>query len=608
MKKWNYCIPAAILLSILLLQGCGSASFMKKEQIAALKYNETNKNQTIYFNKKYSIESDGSLIMRHHTIVKIGNNPGRTPDMLVVYDSPTLKLLSYNARTIKPDGDIQTYGSGDLGSVNLSSGRQISKSKIKIAPFEYSLEEGDIIEVLYESELSLPQLGIYFSKSEAGENAHNISFNIEAPSTEKILYQVYFDDQTPQITEKEGKKTYKFTWERTGSYTTASEFECRNQAPKVVVTSPLLQQISKDQKPSWKAFGSWYLNAISDKSDTPEMVKDIADSVTAGLDTNLEKMEAIFKYCTENYRYEQHYLEYGEVIPNKVSDIIKHKYGDCKDYSFLMYELANSVGIPAKLALCHRGRGRFHPVKMPVSQFNHCILALEDNGQYYWYDGTNQTGMGGITLDDLINQYALVIDEESSKMELIKEHPGSGIDIYAEMTMSGKNLKGVVSFALQYQYGIMFSYIEKYLNKNDFLEMLGRWIKNNIDDQIIINNIKTSGTDSSYTITTSCEFPNVITKINGKCYFKPANIVKNILPFRYKNSDPDEIFYNPYFSRVNIDINLRNGLVSGNDHIRYKYYLPPGPFKDEERKLFLDNFNKTKDKLEKSIIISPRDI
>ena len=62
-------------------------------------------------------------------------------------------------------------------------------------------------------------------------------------------------------------------------------------------------------------------------------------------------MDAIAKYCQNNIRYEQVYIEKGEIIPNNYETIINNKYGDCKDYSVAIYCLAKSIGLNPNLAI-----------------------------------------------------------------------------------------------------------------------------------------------------------------------------------------------------------------------------------------------------------------
>jgi len=42
-----------------------------------------------------------------------------------------------------------------------------------------------------------------------------------------------------------------------------------------------------------------------------------------------------FRILSKNIRYEQEYIEHGEIIPNAAYLIFSRKYGDCKDYARL---------------------------------------------------------------------------------------------------------------------------------------------------------------------------------------------------------------------------------------------------------------------------------
>ena len=100
-------------------------------------------------------------------------------------------------------------------------------------------------------------------------------------------------------------------------------------------------------------------------------------------------MDAIFEYCQKNVRYEQVYLDFGEIIPNISTVIFDKKFGDCKDYAILIYTMAKCADLDPHFAICYRGRRRMMIEEIPVSQFNHAFIHFKYQGNDYWYDGEN---------------------------------------------------------------------------------------------------------------------------------------------------------------------------------------------------------------------------
>lgn len=82
--------------------------------------------------------------------------------------------------------------------------------------------------------------------------------------------------------------------------------------------------------------------------DGPHMIniKDLAEKVTAGARTPLEKSEAVFNYIAANYPWAGA-REYStiECIPQYVID---QKHGDCGQVSLLYISMMRSLGIPAR--------------------------------------------------------------------------------------------------------------------------------------------------------------------------------------------------------------------------------------------------------------------
>ena len=360
----------------------------------------------------------------------------------------------------------------------------------------------------------------------------------------------------------------------------------------------------------WKDFGNWYLDLIASKTAANEKIVAMAQEITMGTITAKEKMDAIFEYCQKNVRYEQVYLEKGEFIPNDYQTILARKYGDCKDYSLLMYVLAKSIGVNPNLALCYRGRGVKFYEDITVSQFNHAIVYLNDAGHDYWYDSTNRIGIPGVTTKDLMNATALILEQHNSRLTTIAESPDNKLQIEGAFTYKNKGLVGEIKISLFCQFAIDFFYEEMYLNKADMLSFLIKWTKMNINDELIFKAISYQKQDQRFIINATCEIPNAFLEIDTCLYSSFARIFNRFFPEADKKFNPDQIFYFPYYNRIGIDLIFNNlsepvaevGLAAQqNFNWKYDYALPVGPFDQYQKADFLTRWNLTISEFNKTI-------
>ncbi|HEX9972990.1 MAG TPA: transglutaminase domain-containing protein, partial [bacterium] len=456
---------SVILILMLVIGGCKKI-FLTDDSISSLTSPAAKNNLVIYYHTHYTITGDGRLFEKNHSLLKIGENLKAVPQFFYVFDGSVEKLTDFSAKIRQANGSVKTYNKGDLLTQRLSDRYRISELKARYLPIMTSIAVGDLIETVSTHELKLPPLGIRFSPSEIGEQAANISCTIEMPLQDSLSFKIANDTLSPKISYQAKSKLYRFEWNGYAPQSQRHSFTNRNNAPEILAAFPRFRDFSSKKMVrinDWKDFGNWYLDLIASKTAANEMIASLAQEITMGTTTAKEKMDAIFEYCQKNVRYEQVYLEKGEFIPNDYQTILARKYGDCKDYSLLMYVLAKSIGVNPNLALCYRGRGVKFYEDITVSQFNHAIVYLNDAGHDYWYDGTNRIGIPGVTTKDLMNATALILEKNNSRLTTIAESPGNKLQIEGAFNYNNKGLVGEIKISLFCQFAIDFFYEEMYL-------------------------------------------------------------------------------------------------------------------------------------------------
>jgi tetratricopeptide (TPR) repeat protein len=127
---------------------------------------------------------------------------------------------------------------------------------------------------------------------------------------------------------------------------------------------------------------SWVAMADSRLRVTPE-IQSLADQITSGITDRRAQAEAIDRWVKRNIRYVALYLDAAAGwIPHEPNEIIKLRYGDCKDHATLMGALLAAKGIASEAVVINAGNVYTLPQVAVRGYFNHMIIYLPEFGLY----------------------------------------------------------------------------------------------------------------------------------------------------------------------------------------------------------------------------------
>ncbi len=189
-------------------------------------------------------------------------------------------------------------------------------------------------------------------------------------------------------------------------------------APKA---SELVPTIIGSSFRSWDDFRNWYRGATAGFTDPDPQVREMAEKLTKGKTTREEKLQAIFNFVADDIRY-VNYTSAELWLPNRPSQLLARRQGDCDDKAMLLITLLKSVGIDATEVLIQtRYTGQPSVLlseKAAIPLFDHGIAYLPaSNGQPpVWLDATSpQSRLGTLPSMDA-RTYAMFVSEGPAKM------------------------------------------------------------------------------------------------------------------------------------------------------------------------------------------------
>ena len=157
---------------------------------------------------------------------------------------------------------------------------------------------------------------------------------------------------------------------------------------------------------TWADIGRWYAEILKNRYAW-EQLKPIALLT----DDTSEYCRKAYDDVINDYRYVSISIGVGGWQPRLFDDIIKTKYGDCKDLAMLLLSELRSKNVETYPALIlTRGVGILDTA-FPNFGFNHLITASISNGDTVWMDPTcRNCPLGQIPWTDQ-NTYALIITD-----------------------------------------------------------------------------------------------------------------------------------------------------------------------------------------------------
>ncbi|MBB1287179.1 transglutaminase domain-containing protein [Flavisolibacter sp. BT320] len=135
---------------------------------------------------------------------------------------------------------------------------------------------------------------------------------------------------------------------------------------------------------------AWYKKIVSLCKNDAALIKAKALEITAGANTDMDKIKGILYWVYENIRYVAFEDGIAGFKPDVAQNVLQKKYGDCKGMANLTKELLVALGFNARLAWIGTNRIRYDYSTPALCVDNHMICCLIYGGKKYFLDGTEQ--------------------------------------------------------------------------------------------------------------------------------------------------------------------------------------------------------------------------
>ena len=173
-----------------------------------------------------------------------------------------------------------------------------------------------------------------------------------------------------------------YIWERTD----VPELRLDSDRPRWHWPFPWVQL---SEAASWREVVAWGLKYYATPDRTSAPLTAVIDDIAGSSADPAERIAAVLTFVQSEVRYLGIEIGPGSHAPRHPDEVLRRRFGDCKDKTMLMVTMLDRMGIDAAPALVNTGYthtlSSYHP---SPHLFDHVIVRVRHAGRTYWLDPT----------------------------------------------------------------------------------------------------------------------------------------------------------------------------------------------------------------------------
>ncbi len=250
----------------------------------------------------------------------------------------------------------------------------------------------------------------------------------EATFTLLVPKDSYFKFKTYNMSplESKPKVSYKGKYEvLTWTLKDVPPLEKENNMPPF---GEVAKKVAVSSIKSWTEVAKWYSELAREAVEPDSLVKETTLKVIKGKKTLEDKIRAIYNFVSQNIRYVGMEFGINGYKPHKAGEILRNRYGDCKDHATLLISMLKVIGVKGYPVLIPTLSKADADPQMPMpTAFNHEIAAVKVKGKLLFMDTTSDFVPFGYLPPSDQGRHSLVVDlkRESGRLQETPIYPPS---------------------------------------------------------------------------------------------------------------------------------------------------------------------------------------
>lgn len=272
-----------------------------------------------------------------------------------------------------------------------------------------SLEPGDATLLIYKKSKSVTsQMSKNFYEKAYLNNWYpslNIEYNLLCAKSIKFNHVVSNSTISPIV--KDLGEYSLFSWKKTNN----KSLHLESYMPPLV---DVCEVLSISTISDWDYISKWYYDISNTKTKPTREVTETVNSLLEGKGSlsQLEKANIIYNYIEKTIRYSSVSFRQNGIVPQRASEVLVTRMGDCKDFSVLFNSMCQVAGIKAKIVLVIRHQNGSNWIALPSFDFDHAIAKATLDGKDYYIELTSSYYPFGALGDSHISAVTLDVDDD----------------------------------------------------------------------------------------------------------------------------------------------------------------------------------------------------
>lgn len=179
------------------------------------------------------------------------------------------------------------------------------------------------------------------------------------------------------------KQTFRFTGHQEQAYPDEdNQIDAADFSPTIVIST----------FENHVAAGNAYQRDAHRMAKFTPAITALSQQLTTGLTTESDKTHALYNWVTKNIRYVSARIGNERLVPHRAADVLRNRFGDCKDHVALLESLLNAAGIVSTPALVNSGESfelsgaaSFNPLNHVITYVPSLDLYLDSTAQFAPY-------------------------------------------------------------------------------------------------------------------------------------------------------------------------------------------------------------------------------
>lgn len=443
--------------------------------------------------------------------------------------------------------------------------RGIYSGSVTAALLIADLRVGDIVDLKYSIEGANPVFNGKFSDFASWDQTAPLLLRkvmLRHPSQRKITWRMNGDFRNVQITPKivtsEGITRVYFEEKE------LKALEKETYTPTSFISHRVLQ-FSEFQ--TWNEVARWANSLFPSDAPVPDELKQLITRLKA-LPSDEDRVAEALRWVQSEVRYFSVSIGESSHRPYPPSQVVQRRYGDCKDKTYLLITLLQSLGIKASpVLLLTESRNGISKWLPSPEMFDHAIVQATVGGQVYYLDGTRPSQKGRLeNMGMPMNGYEALVANPNSTFLTTITAPKSQNEL-TELWQEVINLPkfgepGTLELTRSWD-GSQADAFRAYLAEAT-PEQLAKYISANLEkrypkiDMVGAPKVKDDTEKNHLSITTNFKIPKLEVELNGGWgikYFPGFLQGMFNIPENLKRNFPVAIYAYPYQGNYTLTIN-----------------------------------------------------